>query len=98
RHPHVLKGMDHPNKQIFLLGIWEKLNVALAAVVADHNRASNRPTFYYAPHHIEIHVSRQRRPVERRRHQPKKPALSPKSKNHIEIILLKYLRQHRTEK
>ena len=38
-HSHVLKGMDHPNEQVFLLGIGEKLNVALAAVVADHGEA-----------------------------------------------------------
>ena len=38
-HPHILKGMDHPNKQVFLLGVWEKLNIALAAVVADHSEA-----------------------------------------------------------
>ena len=38
-HPHILKGMDHPNEQIFLLGIGEKLDVTLAAVVADHSEA-----------------------------------------------------------
>ena len=38
-HPHVLKGVDHPNEQVFLLGVRKKLNVALAAVVADHSEA-----------------------------------------------------------
>lgn len=38
-HPHILKGMDHPNEQIFLLSIGEKLDVTLAAVVADHSEA-----------------------------------------------------------
>lgn len=38
-HPHVLKGMDHSNEQVFLFGVGKKLNVALAAVVADHSEA-----------------------------------------------------------
>lgn len=27
-HPHVLKGMDHSNEQVFLFGVGKKLNVA----------------------------------------------------------------------
>ena len=38
-HPHVLKGMDHPNEQVFLLGVREKLSVVLATVVAGHSEA-----------------------------------------------------------
>lgn len=38
-HSHVLKGMDHPNEQVFLLGVGEKLNAALAAMVADHGES-----------------------------------------------------------
>ena len=33
--------MDHPNKQVFLPGIGEELNIPLAAVVADHGKAGN---------------------------------------------------------
>lgn len=33
--------MDHPNKQVFLPGVGEELNIPLAAVVTDHGKAGN---------------------------------------------------------
>lgn len=38
-HSHVHKGVDHPNEQVFLPGVGEKLNVPLTAVVTDHGEA-----------------------------------------------------------
>ena len=39
RDPHIAKCPDHSNKQVLLLGIGEKLHIALAAVMADHCKA-----------------------------------------------------------
>ncbi len=33
--------MDHPNKQVFLPGIGEELNIPLSAMVANHSKAGN---------------------------------------------------------
>ena len=33
--------MDHPNKQVFLPGIGEELNMPLSAMVANHSKAGN---------------------------------------------------------
>ena len=33
--------MDHPNKQVFLPGVGEELNIPLAAMVTDHGKTGN---------------------------------------------------------
>lgn len=38
---HILKSVNHSNKQIFLLCIWKKLHISLAAVVANHRKAGH---------------------------------------------------------
>ena len=40
RNPHVQKCVGHANKQIFLLCIRKKLNVALSAVMTDYRKTS----------------------------------------------------------
>lgn len=37
---HVLKRVDHPYKEVFLLGIGKELNITLSTMVADHSEAS----------------------------------------------------------
>src|SRR5699024_978423 len=51
-HAHVLKGMNHSNEQVFLLSIGEKLNVALAAMVADHSEACRTVCISVVVQHI----------------------------------------------
>ena len=41
RNAHVLKGMDHANKEVLLSGVGKELNIPLAAVVADHGKAGH---------------------------------------------------------
>ena len=41
RHAHVLKCVEHPDEQVFLLGVWEKLHISLSACVADHGETGN---------------------------------------------------------
>jgi hypothetical protein len=38
-NPHVAKGVNHANEQVFLFGIGEELYVPLATVVTDHGEA-----------------------------------------------------------
>ncbi len=38
---HILKSVDHPNKQVFLFGIRKEFNITLSAMVADHGKAGH---------------------------------------------------------
>jgi hypothetical protein len=40
-NPHIRKGMEHADKEVFLLGIRKELHVPLSAVVADHGEAGD---------------------------------------------------------
>lgn len=42
---HVPEPVEHTNKQVFLLGVGEKLHILLTAVVADHSKAGNEVFF-----------------------------------------------------
>ena len=39
--PPISKRMDHPNKKIFLSGIWEEFDVSFPAMMADHSKTCN---------------------------------------------------------
>ena len=60
RDPHVAESVDHPDEQVFLLGIREELNVPLSAMMADHCKACSLKlpaavvqNFGEAPIHLE---------------------------------------------
>lgn len=40
-NPHIAESMEHPNEQIFLLGIGKELYILLTAMVAHHGKAGN---------------------------------------------------------
>ena len=39
RHTHGQECMNHSDEEVFLLGIWKKLDIALSTAVTDHGRA-----------------------------------------------------------
>ena len=58
--PHICKGMQHADEEVFLLGIREEFNIPLPAMVSDHGKACNPVgsplvslNLYKSPVHLE---------------------------------------------
>ena len=41
-HAHPLERMNHPDEQVFLLGIGKELHIALSAVMTNHGETGHR--------------------------------------------------------